>query len=104
MLCKNLVLFNATRAVKFHVFKLITEKAEEPEVKLPTSVGLSKKQESSRKKKKKNIYFCFTDYAKDFVFVDNDKLWKILKVMGIQDHLTCHLRKLNTGQEATVRT
>ena len=101
MLCKNLVLFNATRAVKFHVYKLITEKAEEPEVKLPTSVGLSKKQESSRKK---NIYFCFTDYAKDFVFVDNDKLWKILKVMGIQDHLTCHLRKLNTGQEATVRT
>ena len=52
----------------------------------------------------RNIYFCFIDYAKAFVFVDNDKVWKILKVMGIPDHLTCLLRKLNTGQEATVRT
>ena len=52
----------------------------------------------------RNIYFCFIDYAKAFVFVDNDKVWKILKVMGIPDHVTCLLRKLNTGQEATVRT
>ena len=52
----------------------------------------------------KNIYFCFTDYAKAFDYVDHNKLWKILKEMGIPDHLTCILRNLNAGQEATVRT
>ena len=52
----------------------------------------------------KNIYFCFTDYAKAFDCVDNNKLWKILKEMGIPDHLTCLLRNLYAGQEATVRT
>ena len=52
----------------------------------------------------KNIYFCFIDYAKAFDCVDHNKLWKILKEMGIQDHLTCLLRNLYTGQEATVRT
>ena len=52
----------------------------------------------------KNIYFCFIDYAKDFDYVDHNKLWKILKVMGIPDHLTCLLRNLCAGQEATVRT
>ena len=57
----------------------------------------------------KNIYFCFIDYAKAFDFVwiycmDHNKLWKILKVMGISDHLTCLLRNLYAGQEATVRT
>ena len=52
----------------------------------------------------KNIYFCFTDYAKAFDCVDHNKLWKILKEMGIPDHLTCLLRNLYTGQEATVRT
>ena len=51
-----------------------------------------------------NIYFCFTDYAKAFDCVDHNKLWKILKEMGIQDHLTCLLRNLYAGQEATVRT
>ena len=56
------------------MFKLVSEKAEEPEVKLPTSVGSSKKQEFL-----KNIYFCFTDYAKAFDCVDHNKLWKILK-------------------------
>ena len=75
------------------------EKAEEPEIKLPTSAGSSKKQEFQ-----KNIYFCFIDYAKAFDSVDHNKLWKILKEMGIQDHLTCHLRNLYAGQEATVRT
>ena len=50
------------------------------------------------------IYFCFLDYAKAFDFVDHDKSWKILKEMGIPDHLTCLLRNLYTGQEATVRT
>ena len=52
----------------------------------------------------KNIYFCFTDYAKAFYCVDHNKLWKILKEMGIPDHLTCLLRNLYAGQEATVRT
>ena len=52
----------------------------------------------------KNIYFCFIDYAKAFDRVDHNKLWKILKEMGIPDHLTCLLRNLYPGQEATVRT
>ena len=52
----------------------------------------------------KNIYFCFIDYAKAFDCVDNNKLWKILKEMGIPDHLTCLLRNLYAGQDATVRT
>ena len=82
------------------MFKLVLEKAEEPEIKLPTSVGSSKKQESSRK----NIYFCFIDYAKTFDCVYHNKLWNILKEMGILDHLTCSLRNLYVGQEATVRT
>ena len=87
------------------MFKLILEKAEEPETKLPTSAGSWKKQESSRKKKtKKHIYFCFIDYAKAFDCVDHNKLWEILKEMGIPDHLTCLLRNLYAGQEATVRT
>ena len=81
------------------MFKLVLEKTEEPEIKLPTSVGSSKKQESSRK-----IYFCFIDYAKAFDCVDHNKLWKILKEMGIPDNLTCLLRNLYAGQEATVRT
>ena len=54
-------------------------------------------------KERKKIYFCFIDYAKAFDCVDHNKLWKILKEMGIPDHLTCLLRKLYTGQEATVR-
>ena len=82
------------------MFKLDLEKAEEPEIKLPASVGSSKKQESSRK----NICFCFIDYAKAFDYVDHNKLWKILKEMGILDHLTCLLRNLYAGQEETVRT
>ena len=81
------------------IFKLVLEKAEEPEIKLPTSAGSSKKQESSR-----NIYFCFIDYAKAFDCVDHNKLWKILKEMGIPDHLTCLLRNLYAGQKAAVRT
>ena len=82
------------------MFKLDLGKAEEPEIKLPTFTGLSKKQESSRKK----IYFCFIDYAKAFDCEDHNKLMKILKEMGIPDHLTCFLRNLYAGQEATVRT
>ena len=86
--------------MNFQMFKLVLEKAEEPELKLPTSAGSSKKQESSRE----NIYFCFIDYAKAFDYVDHNKLWKILKEMGIPDHLTCLLRHLYASQEATVRT
>ena len=56
------------------------------------------------KEVQKNMYFCFNDYAKAFDFVDHSKLWKILKEMGIPDHLTCLLRNLYAGQEATVRT
>ena len=82
------------------MFKLVLGKAEVPEIKLPTSAGSSKKQESSRR----NIYFCFIDYAKAFDCVDHKKLWKILKELGIPDHLTCLLRNLYTGQEAVVRT
>ena len=86
--------------MNFQMFKLVLEKAEETEIKLPTSAGSSKEQESSRK----NIYFCFIDYAKAFDCVDHNKLWKTLKEMGIPDHLTCLLRNLYAGQEATVRT
>ena len=82
------------------MFKLVLEKSEEPDIKLPTSAGSSKKQESYRK----NIYYCFIDYAKAFDCVDHNKLWKILQEMGIPDHLTCLLRNLYAGQEATVRT
>ena len=72
------------------MFKLDLEKAEEPEIKLPTSIGSLKKQDSS----KKNIYFCFIDYAKAFDCVDHNKPWKILKEIGIPDRLTCFLRNL----------
>ena len=82
------------------MFKLDLEKAKEPEITLPTSAGSSKKQESSRK----TFVFCFIDYAKAFDCVNHNKLWKILKEMGILDHLTCLLRNLYAGQEATVRT
>ena len=81
------------------MFKLVLEKAEEPEIKLPTPAGSSKKQEFQ-----KNIYFCLINCAKAFDCVDHNKLWKILKEMGIPDHLTCLLRNLYAGQEATVRT
>ena len=82
------------------MFKLDLEKAEESEIKLPTSIGSLKKQESSRK----DIYFCFIDYTEAFDCVDHNKLWKILKEMGIPGHLTCLLRNLYAGQEAMVRT
>ena len=78
------------------MFKLVLEKAEEPEIKLPTSAGSLKKQEFQ-----KNIYFCFIDYAKTFDCVDHNKLWKILKEMGISDHLTYLQRSPNADQEAS---
>ena len=81
------------------MFRQDLEKAEEQEIKLPTSVGPQTKQEFQ-----KNTYFCFIDYAKAFDCVDHNKLWNILKEMGIPDHLICLLRNLYAGQEATVRT
>ena len=82
------------------MFKLVLEKVEEPEIKLPTSAGSSKKAREFQK----NIYFCFIDYAKAFDCVDHNKLLEILKEIGIPDHLTCLLRNLYAGQEATFRT
>ena len=82
------------------MYELDLEKAEEQEVQLPTSVGSQKKAREFQK----NIYFCFIYYAKAKDCVDNNKLWKILKEMGILDHLTCLLRHLYVGQRATVRT
>ena len=79
--------------MNFQMFKLVLEKAEEPEIKLP-----------SAREFQKNICFCFIDYAKAFDCVDHNQLWKILKEMGIPDHFTCLLRNLYAGQEVTVRT
>ena len=85
------------------MFKLVLEKAEEQEIKLPTSAGSSKEQESSRKTSILLYWLCQSLCgSKDCV--DHNKLWKILKETGIPDHLTCLLRNLYAGQEATVRT
>ena len=83
------------RTYNFQMFKLDLEKAEEPEIKLPTSTRSSKRQERSRK----NIYFCFIDYAKAFDCVYHNKLQAILKEIRIPDHLTCLLRNLYAGQD-----
>ena len=82
------------------MFKLDLEKEEEPEIKLPTSAGSWEKV----KEFQNNIYFCFVQYAKAFDCVDHNKLWKILKEMGIPSLLTCLLRNLYADQEATLRT
>ena len=84
--------------MKFQIFKLDVRKGRGPRDQIAT--GCLKKQENSRK----NIYFSLIDYAKVFDCVDHNKLWKILQEMGIPDHLTCLLRNLYAGQEATVRT
>src|SRR5574337_1261617 len=81
------------------MFKLVLEKAEEPEIKWLTSAGSWKKEESSRK-----TFISALLTVKAFDCVDYNKLWKILKEMGIPGHLTCLLRNLYAGQEATVRT
>ena len=81
--------------MNFQMFKLDLEKLEEPEIKLPISIGSSKKEEFQ-----KNIYFCFIDCAKAFDWWITTNL-KILKEMGIPDHLACILRNLYAGQEAT---
>ena len=82
------------------MLKLVLEKAEEPEIKLATSTGSSKKQESSRKKKSISALLTMPKP----LTVEHKKLWKILKEIGILDHLTRLLRNLYAGQEATVRT
>ena len=83
----------------FQMYKLDLEKAEESEIKLPTSIGSLKKAREFQK----NIYFCFIDYIKASDCMDHNKLWKIFKEMGIPDHLTCLLGNLYAGQEARVR-
>ena len=81
------------------MFKLDSEKAEEPEIKLPASVGSLKKQESSRK-----TTFALVITPKPFDCVDHNKFRKILQKIGIPNHLTCPMRNLYAGQEVTVRT
>ena len=82
------------------MFKLDLEKAEESEIKLPISVGSQKKQESSRKKKSVTTLLTMPKLLTLWITIN----WKILKEMGILDHLTCLLRNLYAGQKATVRT
>ena len=81
------------------MLKLVLEKAEEPEINCQHLLDHQKSREFQ-----KNIYVSFIDYTKAFDCVDHNKLWKILKEMGIPDHLTCLFRNLYAGQEATVRT
>ena len=86
--------------MNFQMFKLVLEKAEEPEIKLPTSAGSLKKQKSFRKTSTSALL----TMPKPFNCVNDNKLWKILQEMGMPDHLTCLLRNLYADQEATVRT
>ena len=88
--------------MNFLMFKLVLEKAEEPEIKLPTSAGSWKKQESS--KKNTSISALLTICLYDYDCVDHNQQWKILEEMGISDHQTGLLRNLYAGQEATFRT
>ena len=91
--------FNSTGTMNFQMFKLDLKKAK-PRDQIANIHWIIEKAREFQK----NIYFCFIDYAKAFDCVDHNKLWKILKDMGIPDHLTCLLRNLYAGQEATVRT
>ena len=75
--------FSSMWTVNFLMFKLVLEKAEEPEIKLPTSIGIIEKVRQLQK----NIYFCFIDYTKGFDCVDHNKLWRILKELGIPPYL-----------------
>ena len=79
--------------MNFQMFKLVLEKAEEPEIKKTNIYWIIEKAKVFQK----NIHFCFIDYANAFDWVDHNKLWKILKEMGIQDQLTCLLRNLYAG-------
>ena len=86
--------------MNFQMFKLDLEKAEE----LGDQIAKSHWIIENAREFQENIYFCFIDYAKAFDCVDHNKLWKILKEKGIPDYLTCLLRNLYAGQEATLRT
>ena len=90
--------FSSTWTENFQMYKLGLEKGKEPEIKSNICWFVQKTREFH-----KNIYFCFIDYTKAFDCVDHNKLWKILKEMGIQDHLICLLRNLYTSQETTLR-
>ena len=81
---------NYTWIMNFQVFKLVLEKAEEPEIKLPSICWIIKKARELQK----NIYFCFIDYVKAYDCMNHNKLWKILKEMGIPDHLTWPLKSV----------
>ena len=81
------------------MFKLVLEKAEESGIKFANACWIIKKARELQK----NVYFCFIDYTKAFDCVDHNKLWKILKEMGLPNHLTCLLRNLYAGQETTIR-
>ena len=85
--------------MNFQMFKLVLEEAKEPDhiANICWIIEIAREFQ-------KNIYFCFIDYAKAVNCMNHNKLWKILKGMGIPDHLTCHLRNLYIGQEAKVRT
>ena len=102
---ENLSITLLAWTVNFQMFKLLLEKTEEPDIKLPTSAGSSKKWEFQKQNKtKQNIYFFLITCAKAFYCVEHNHQWKILKEMGIPDQLTCFLRNLYAGQEATGRT
>ena len=88
--------FNNTWTMNFRMFKLDSEKPEEP--------NFHPLDHHKAREFQKNIYFWFIDYTKTFDYVDHNRLWKILKEIGIPDHLSCLLRNLYAGQEATVRT
>ena len=91
--------FNGTSAMSFQMFKLLRKGRGTRDQIANIHLIIKKAREF-----KKNIYFCFIDYAKVFDCADHNKLWKILKEMGIPDNFTCLLRNLYAGQEATVRT
>ena len=86
--------------MNFQIFKLVLEKARGTRNQIANIRWIIEKAREFQK----NIYFCFIDYAKAFDYVDHSKLWKIMREMGIPDHLTCFLSNLYAGQEATVRT
>ena len=86
--------------MNFQMFKLVLEKGRGTRDQIANIHWIIEKAREFQK----NTYFCFIDYAKDVDCVDHNKLWKILKETGIPDHMTCHLRNLYAGQEATVRT
>ena len=90
--------------MSFQMFNLDLEKAEEPEIPVDNQIANIYWIMEKGREFQKNIYFWFIDYTKAFDCVDHNKLWKILKEMGIPDHFTCLLRTLYAGQEATVRT